>query len=156
MGNKVIRSVESFEDFLGHTVKVGDFVVYATVSGRSPVQKFAKVEQIDLVQPEYLGFIYDRETKESRLRTEEEAQSVRVGVRELSNGRGFTRFDTNVWDWDAPVGQKLQRNARPARVTFPMKENIVLVRSAEEQERIDNPPMDVFQAAVRAERLRGR
>lgn len=105
MSNKVIESRYSFEDFIGNKVKVGDFVVYATICGRSPVQKFAQVERIDLVENEY-GY--------------GEGPFIRVGVREISNGRNFRRWDS--YDWKKKVDK------RP-RVTYPMAKNIVLVRS---------------------------
>jgi hypothetical protein len=120
MANKVIEAVESFEDFVGNTVRVGDFVVYATVSGRSPVQKFAVVEKIERVKSEYGGVSWNPEARR------DESSWVRVGVRELSNGRGFIRWDT--YDWKAQENGKDKK----ARVTYPMRQNMVLVRTAKE------------------------
>jgi hypothetical protein len=136
MANKVIEAVESFEDFVGNTVRVGDFVVYATVSGRSPVQKFAIVERIELVEPDI--YSWRETTDEARVK----ARFVRVGVRELTNGRKFIRWDT--YDW------KTRENdpARQARVTYPMRQNIVLVRTAKQQELLDNPPVVIEPAPV--------
>jgi hypothetical protein len=120
------RPVESFEDFLGHTVKVGDHVVYATVDGRSPVQKYAEVVKIFDRVIERLR--WDREAGRS---VSEFHTETKVGVRELSNGRGFERWDTRVYDKDYRL---IKDQKKLARVTYPMKANIVLIRTAKEIE----------------------
>lgn len=110
-------AIESFEDFLGFTVYVGDFVVYATTSGRSPVQKYAMVEGIyEKTKQEYR---YNRETDKYDYAT---VKTTQVGVRELQNGRGFRRFDSYNWK---------TREAKQVRVTYPMPQNIVLIKRGE-------------------------
>lgn len=112
---------------LGQKYTVGDHVVYATTSGRSPVQKFAIVEKVTI------------ETRTRRVRNpdpdgawtiEQEYEHASVGVRELKNGRGFSRSDTLKYqgrdDDGRPTWQKV-----PARVTYPMTENIVKVPGPE-------------------------
>lgn len=102
---------EAFTDFLGHEVKVGDFVVYATTSGRSPVQKFARVEVIKTETNKYTG---KPETK--------------VGVKEISNGRGFRRWDATSFDRET---HSFVPSKNGVRTTYPMMDNIVKVRDAE-------------------------
>lgn len=124
MAKDIIEPLESFEDFIGQTVKVGDHVVYATTSGRSPVQKFAIVERIETIrQWDAHAHLAD----DLRWVGAHGEARFRVGVRELSNGRGFSRYDTLVYDETRPVGQRYVKDAKPARVTFPMRENIVKV-----------------------------
>lgn len=106
-------------DMLGNEYGVGDHVVYATTSGKCPVLKYALVDRI--VPEERERYSYDRDKLDSRgcaTRVVETYTYVKVGVRELSNGRGFTRWDTSKL-----VDGKWE--ARPARVTYPMTENIV-------------------------------
>jgi hypothetical protein len=88
-----------FTDFLGQEVRVGDHVVYATVSGRSPVQKLARVEVI-----------------------KDDSGTLKVGVREIGNGRGFWRWDSHTY-----VSGKVVVDPSKNRVTYPMHENIVKV-----------------------------
>jgi hypothetical protein len=106
MASKVVKTLESFEDFMGNIVKVGDFVVYATASYKSPVQKLAVVDNIAEV-------VSDTWTHNHR----PGQHFTRVGVREISNGRNFSR-------WDKKNGK--------LRTTYPMTENMVLVRTKEE------------------------
>lgn len=94
---------ESFVDFLGNEVFVGDYVVYATTSSRSPVQKAAIVVNINEVTRDS----WHAGNRPGRPYTQ-------VGVREQSNGRNFSR-----WGKDAQ-GR--------AKTTYPMVENIVLVK----------------------------
>jgi hypothetical protein len=111
---------ETFVDFLGNEVKVGDFVVYATTSGRSPVQKYALVE---VIRP----ITRTRWKRVDGVSVTEQYTDHKVGVRELSNARGFTRWDS--YDWKD--GYRVQKQVR---TTYPMKDNIVKVRSAEDVE----------------------
>jgi hypothetical protein len=135
MSDIVKVPMESFQDFLGNTVKVGDHVVYATISDRSPVQKYAEV--VAIVSKQVSRDRYFRDTGDAEGTTPgghwgtETVSEIKVGVRELSNGRGFTRWDTRVYDknW-----RRVEGESKPARVTYPMKENIVLARTAKEIE----------------------
>lgn len=106
-------------DFLGNTYGVGDFVCYATIDGKSPVQKFARVEKIEPVNKTRYRFV-DGE------RIPEMYTYFKVGVREIKNGRGFTRFDSYNWD-----SETKSRIPKQVRVTYPMSENIVAVTPAE-------------------------
>lgn len=106
-------AVESFTDFLGQEVKVGDFVVYATTSGRSPVQKYAVVEAIyEKTEEKYR---WSRQAEKYAYVT---VKTTQVGVREIQNGRGFRRYDS--YDWKNKVDKQV-------RVTYPMPENMVLI-----------------------------
>lgn len=109
---------EVFTDFLGNEIKVGDHVVYATVSGKSPVQKFAEVVKITGELKPVYGW-----RDGSRVVTGQR-EVFKVGVKEIKNGRGFTR-------WDATVYDKEQRafvpNEKGVRTTYPMADNIVKV-----------------------------
>lgn len=134
--NEVVKvPMELFEDFLGNEVRVGDHVVYATTSGRSPVQKYAEVVSIVSKQESVSHFFSDtggaRGTASSGHWGFKTRTTLQVGVRELSNGRGFTRWDTRVYDenW-----RRVEGASKPARVTYPMPDNMVKVRSAEEIE----------------------
>jgi hypothetical protein len=100
-----------YTDFLGQQVRVGDLVVYATTSGRSPVQKCATVENIE--SEEIVNF-----------RTGKSRTVFKIGVKEVSNGRNFTRWDGRRWD-----SEKRQYIERPngVRTTYPMPQNIVRV-----------------------------
>ncbi len=124
MANKVIKALDSFNDFVGNTVKVGAHVVYATTSGRSPVQKFAVVDRIDLVEDEY----YHR-------------QFVRVGVREIANGRGFARSGSR---WNRETCSYDHDTEPSKRVSYPLADNIVLVRTPEEIEVARHPKVIIF------------
>lgn len=97
---------ETYTDFLGQEIAVGDHVVYATVDGRSPVQKLAEVVKIEA------------ETKTRRVRygsTEtEEYTSYKLGVKEIKNGRGFIRWESTI-------------QGKPVRTSYPMPANIVKV-----------------------------
>lgn len=110
-------------DMLGNEYGVGDHVVYATTSGKCPVLKYAVVDRI--VPEERTRYSYDSDKLDSRgcaTRVAETYTQLKVGVRELSNGRGFMRWDTRG-DWDAET--RTFGPAKPARVTYPMRENIV-------------------------------
>lgn len=118
---------ESFTDFLGQEIKVGDFVVYATISGKSPVQKFARVEKIvPIVQTGY--------THKDGRAVKVETPSVKVGVKEIKNGRGFMRWDSYNWakndDGSRQKDEKglLIRVEKEVRTTYPMKANMVKIR----------------------------
>lgn len=99
----------TYTDMLGQEISVGDFVVYATTSGRSPVLKYALVEKID----EVTNTKYGRDGIKEVTRT-------RVGVREIKNGRGCMRFDSSKLTADGWVDKQV-------RVTYPMVQNIVKV-----------------------------
>jgi hypothetical protein len=106
-------------DMLGNEYGVGDHVVYATTSGRCPVLKYAVIDRI--VSEERTRYRYDGDQPNEHgypTRVAETYTYLKVGVRELSNGRGFTRWDTSKL-----VNGKWED--RPARVTYPMTENIV-------------------------------
>lgn len=118
---------EVYTDMLGQEIRVGDFVVYATTSGRSPVQKFARVEQFKFVYrvrctwPEGVGY--------GKPRGEETYVYVKVGVREISNGRNFKRYDRTKWVSNE-TGE-YSRVDKEVRVTYPLSENIVKVGGPE-------------------------
>jgi hypothetical protein len=109
-----------FTDFLGNEIKVGDFVVYATVSGRSPVQKFAVVEKIEAIPTRKNVGTY-------REPVWEPATAYKVGVKELTNGRGFTRWDSYSYKDGVRVG-------KPVRTTYPNVLNIVKAALPPEEE----------------------
>lgn len=118
---------ESFTDFLGQEIKVGDFVVYATISGKSPVQKFARVEKIvPIVNTTYL--------REDGTYNKVETPSVKVGVKEIKNGRGFMRWDSYDWAKNDDGSYQKDEKGLPIRIdkevrtTYPMKANMVKVR----------------------------
>jgi hypothetical protein len=100
------------KDMLGQQYGVGDFVVYATTSGRSPVQKYARVEKVEMVDA--LDWD-DQPTGKKRLR---------VGVREILNGRGFDRYDS--YDW-----AKRTYDPSKVRITYLMPENVVKATAPE-------------------------
>jgi hypothetical protein len=109
-----------YTDMLGQEIREGDFVVYATTSDRSPVQKYAKVEKVI------------RETKERRVWNTEDGrydiktyEQLKVGVREVKNGRGFTRWDS--YEYREYQNGRHERVEKQVRVTYPMVENIVKV-----------------------------
>lgn len=94
-------------DMLGQEYGVGDYVVYATTSGRSPVLKYARVETV-------------KEVEDPRLAHRVVNTVLKVGVREIANGRGFGRWDSHKWKDGVMV-------ETPVRVTYPMVVNIVKV-----------------------------
>jgi hypothetical protein len=106
---------DTFTDFLGQEVAVGDLVVYATTSGRSPVQKLARVEAIK-------PFVNTRRRFVNDAWVTDEYTDFKVGVKELNNSRGFIRWDS--YDW-----QTQERDMSRVRVSYPMKCNIVKVLS---------------------------
>lgn len=99
-----------YVDMLGQEIRAGDYVVYATTSGRSPVLKYAKVVKVDEVAIWSPG---------------EDLTRMRVGVKEIKNGRGFTRWDARV-----PGASWKEQDMSKVRVTYPMSENIVKVEAA--------------------------
>jgi hypothetical protein len=110
-------------DMLGNEYGVGDHVVYATTSGKCPVLKYAVVDRI--VPDERTRYRYDRDKLNEHgypTRVAETYTYLKVGVRELSNGRGFRRWDRQG-DWDDKT--RTYGPPKPARVTYPMTENIV-------------------------------
>lgn len=113
-----------FTDFLGQDVNVGDTVVYATTSGRSPVQKLATVEKILMIEAtrpkldENGEYVRD----ETNWFVQETYLKPKVGVKEIKNGRGFTRWDSHVWN-----GERYEYEPGKTRTTYPMPENIVKV-----------------------------
>lgn len=50
MNDEVRTIVESYDDKAGHTVKVGDFIVYGHALGRCAALKFGKVLKIETVK----------------------------------------------------------------------------------------------------------
>jgi hypothetical protein len=117
--------VETATDFLGQEYRVGDFIVYATTSGRSPVQKFARVERILKVTKttEKFGYIDGK----FQVVSVDESDSFKVGVKEISNGRGFIRWDSRVYDESKPIGERTSYDFSKVRTTYPMTDNIVKV-----------------------------
>lgn len=105
-------------DFLGQRYGVGDLVVYATTSGRSPVQKLGRVVKIECEVKTRRRYDY-----EARDVIEEEYVFQKVGVRQISNGRGFS-FSTSKYVKD---GDSWKSVPCETRVSYPMSENIVKV-----------------------------
>lgn len=101
---------ETYTDFLGQEINVGDHVVYATIDGKSPVQKLAVVVKITSEQKSRIKNWQTRET--------EPYTAYKVGVKELRNGRGFTRWDSKNWR----TGE-----SKEVRTSYPMPANIVKV-----------------------------
>lgn len=110
-------------DMLGNEYGVGDFVCYATISGKSPVLKFARVEKIAAEQRTRGRYSRDTDKWES-----EEYTYHKVGVREISNGRGFRRWDSMTWNAET---SSYDIDLSKVRVTYPMTENIIKVAPAE-------------------------
>lgn len=100
---------EVYTDFLGNEIREGDYVVYATVDGKSPVQKYARVEVIKTETKTRWSF-------DGNERKQEEYTHYKIGVKEVSNGRGFRRWDSKNWT----TGE-----AKTVRTSYPMAENIV-------------------------------
>ena len=109
---------EVYTDFLGQEVRVGDYVVYATTSAKSPVQKLARVEKISSEQVETFEW---RDGKRVSTGTR---PNFTVGVKEMKNGRNFTRFDSRKWDPD--TGRFIDTPDK-VRTTYPTVGNIVRV-----------------------------
>lgn len=117
---------EQVTDMLGNTYKVGDHVVYGTVSSKCPVLKYAIVEKIIAEireRPSGYEDVYRADGSAWRRPTYENYTYMRVGVREISNGRGFRRFDTELHG----TGEDRYKviGTKPPRITYPMTENIV-------------------------------
>lgn len=111
---------ETVTDMFGQAYGVGDFVVYATVDGRSPVMKYARVEKLLAAE------VGSWETTD-RGREYVTRPTLKVGVREISNGRGFTRYDSYAIEWTDDTHTATRRVEKKVRVTYPMVENIVKV-----------------------------
>jgi hypothetical protein len=112
-------------DMLGNAYRVGDHVVYGTISGKSPVLKYAVVEKIVEEERERVTG-YEPYTSPNGYQghrpTYEKYTYYKVGVREIKNGRNFTRWDTRgAWDPET----RTYGPGKPARITYPMTENIV-------------------------------
>lgn len=91
-------------DFLGQKYGVGDFVAYATTSGRSPVLKLGKVHKIETV----LSDRWDHKRQQMYL-----TATYKVGVEWLDTA--------NSWTSPAPTG------SGKARLSYPNPDNIVFV-----------------------------
>lgn len=105
-------------DFLGQRYGIGDGVVYATTSGRSPVQKFGKVVKITREVATRTRWAHNigRATNEKYV-------VLTVGVRQISNGRGFG-FSTTKYVKDGDSWKSVPCETRPS---YPTPENIVKV-----------------------------
>lgn len=110
-----MNMTKPYVDMLGQEVNVGDHVIYATTSGRSPVQKFAIVEKIIWTQEEQPVWTKNRANLVTKV-----VDVVKVGVREISNSRGFLRWSV------------FKDPNKKARVTYPLVENIVKVNKPNE------------------------
>ncbi len=121
--------LESATDVIGQPIRVGDYVAYATVSGRSPVQKIARVESV-FQQKQWYEWTRG---EENPVRDE-----VKVGVTELFNGRNFIRWDSfgegeSRWAW-TDGGSRM--GTKKPRTTYPMVENMVKLDSETVEEKL--------------------
>lgn len=114
-------------DFLGQRYGIGDHVVYATTSTRSPVQKYAEVVSIiHEVRERYGRWVADADGNGGARRVAEPYLYPKIGVRQISNGRGFG-FSNHKYVKDGAGSW----TAVPCetRVSYPTPENIVKVRT---------------------------